>query len=62
LGSLLGALVLSLTVILVVGIGIAAAYGTVMVILQGFAPHSQERSSAKPAFVAKARAAHAGGD
>jgi len=58
LGSLLGAFVLSLTVVTVVAIGILAAFGAVILILQAVAPH-ERRDRAKPVF---ARAAHAGGD
>jgi hypothetical protein len=58
LGSLLGAFVLSLTVVTVVAIGILAAFGVVILILQAVAPN-QERDGVKPLF---ARAAHAGGD
>jgi hypothetical protein len=59
LGSLLGAFVLSLTVVTVVAIGILAAFGAVAAILHAFAPHEQKPRSAKPVLV---RTAHAGGD
>ena len=58
MGSLLGAFVLSLTVVTVVAIGIFAAFGAVILILQAVAPDEQ-RNRTKPVF---ARAAHAGGD
>ena len=58
MGSLLGAFVLSLTVVTVVAIGILAAFGAVILILQAVAP-DERRDSAKPVF---ARAAHVGGD
>jgi hypothetical protein len=58
LGSLLGAFVLSLTVVTVVAIGIIVAFGAVILILHAVAP-DQDRDGAKPVFV---RAAHAGGD
>ena len=58
MGSLLGAFVLSLTVVTVVAVGILAAFGAVILILHAVAP-DPERDRAKPVFV---RAAHAGGD
>jgi hypothetical protein len=54
----LGAFVLSLTVVTAVAIGILAAFGAVILILQAVAP-DERRDSAKPVF---ARAAHVGGD
>ncbi|HXZ40169.1 MAG TPA: hypothetical protein VEG68_05470 [Terriglobales bacterium] len=63
MGSLLGALVLSLTVVTVVAIGILAAFGAVAVILQAFAPENIPPNKEKPVVVpSQARAAHAGGD
>jgi hypothetical protein len=61
LGSLLGAFVLSLTVVTVVAVGIMVAFGAVILILQAFAP--QERTATEKVPVpARARAAHAGAD
>jgi len=63
LGSLLGALVLSLTVVTVVAIGILVAFAAVILILQAFAPQARTTSSENSVAVpARARAAHAGGD
>jgi hypothetical protein len=63
LGSLLGAFVLSLTVVTVVAIGILVAFGAVILILQAFAREEASTSSETPLVVAsRARAAHAGGD
>ncbi len=62
MGGLLGALVLSLTVVAVVAIGIMAAFAAVILILQAFATQT-EKAAKKPALVPnQARAAHAGGD
>jgi len=58
LGSLLGAFVLSLTVVTVVAIGILAAFGAVILILQAVAP-DERHNTTKPVM---ARAAHAGLD
>ena len=62
MGSLLGAFVLSLTVVTVVAIGILAAFGVVAAILQAFAPDKRQRSTERPVVVPnQARAAHVGG-
>ena len=62
MSSLLGAFVLSFTVILVVAIGILAAYATVIAILHAFVAPSRQRSSETPVLVSgQAHAAHAGG-
>jgi hypothetical protein len=58
LGSLLGAFVLSLTVVTVVAVGILAAFGAIILVLHLVAP-DQERNNRKPVLV---QAAHAGGD
>lgn len=60
MGSLLGAFVLSLTVVTVVAIGILVAFGAVIMILQAFAPEKPKPS--KPAKPVLVQAAHAGGD
>ncbi|HXZ33869.1 MAG TPA: hypothetical protein VEH30_16450 [Terriglobales bacterium] len=63
MGSLLGAFVLSLTVVTVVAIGILVAFGAVILILQAFAPQERTPSVETPMVVPRrARAAHAGGD
>ena len=63
MSSLLGAFILSFTVLTVVAIGILAAYAAVIGILHSFAPHSTPHGGHKPVLVAsRARAAHAGGD
>jgi dolichol kinase len=62
LSGLLSAFILSFTVLLVVVIGILAAYGTVIAILRAFASQTQKTGSGKPVLVpAQTRAAHAGG-
>ncbi|HZP64443.1 MAG TPA: hypothetical protein VFB28_13595 [Terriglobales bacterium] len=58
MSSLLGAFVLSLTVVTVVAVGIMVAFGAVIIILQAFAPEKPTKP-AKPVLV---QAAHAGGD
>jgi len=63
LSGLLSAFILSLTVLLVVAIGILAAYGTVIAIMRAFAPQTQKAAAGKPVLVSsRTRAAHAGGD
>jgi dolichol kinase len=63
LSGLLGAFILSFTVLLVVTIGILAAYGTVIAILHAFASRSKKAEASTPVLVSsQARAAHAGGD
>ena len=60
LGELVGAFVLSLTVVAVVALGIFSGFGAVLLILQAFAP-SSPRTSGKPSLVAnQVHAAHAG--
>jgi hypothetical protein len=62
LGSLLGAFVLSLTVVTVVAIGILVAFGAVILILQAFAPKDRPANQEKAVLMpSQARAAHAGG-
>ena len=62
LGELLGAFILSLTVVVVVALGIISAIGAVLLILQAFAPH-QPAEATKPSLVGnQAQAAHAGGN
>jgi len=58
LGELVGAFVLSLTVVAVVALGIFSGFGAVLLILQAFAPsHASEKAS----LVAnQVHAAHAG--
>ena len=63
LSGLLGAFILSFTVLLVVAIGILAAYGTVVAILHVLASQTQRAETGTPVLVSsQARAAHAGGD
>jgi len=63
LSGLLGAFILSFTVLLVVVIGILAAYGTVIAILRVFASQTQKANAGTPVLVStQAHAAHAGGD
>jgi len=63
LSSLLGAFILSFTVLIVVVIGILAAYGTVIAILHAFASQTQKTDAGTPVLVSnQTRAAHAGGD
>lgn len=62
MGSLLSAFVLSLTVITVVAIGILAAFGVVIFILQSLAPKDEPTNRQKSVVVPQAHAAHAGGD
>jgi hypothetical protein len=60
LGELVGAFVLSLTVVAVVALGIFSGFGAVLLILQAFAPPNPT-ASGKPSLVAnQAHAAHAG--
>jgi hypothetical protein len=60
LGELVGAFVLSLTVVAVVALGIFSGFGAVLLILQAFAPPNPT-ASGKPSLVAnQAQAAHAG--
>jgi len=63
LGGLFSAFVLFFTVVLVVAIGILAAYAAIICILHALAPRSFARTN-ESAVVApgQARAAHAGGD
>jgi len=62
LGELLGALILSLTVVAVVARGIMSGFGAVLLILQAFAA-SRPKADAKPSLVGnQAQAAHAGGN
>lgn len=61
MGSLLGAFVLSLTVVTVVAVGILVAFGAVIIILQAFAPETPAKPT-KPAKPVLVQAAHAGGD
>lgn len=63
MSGLLGAFILSFTVVLVVAIGILAAYGTVIAILHAFASQTQKADVGTPVLVPnQTRAAHAGGD
>jgi hypothetical protein len=63
LGSLVGVLVLSFTVVTVLAIGIVAAYATVIGILHTFASHTGRPSSGQLVLMPnQARAAHASGD
>jgi len=63
LNGVLGAFILSFTVLLVVAIGILAAYGTVIAILSAFASQTQKTHAGTPVPVSnQTRAAHAGGD
>jgi len=63
LSELLGAFVLSLTVVAVVSLGIFAAFAAILLILHAFAPHRRPTARAKPSLVAKpAQAAHAAGN
>ena len=62
MGSLISAFVLSFTVIFVMGLGIASAYGTVILILRTLVRQPRQSSPSKPALVPNTRAAHAGGD
>ncbi|MBV8052522.1 MAG: hypothetical protein JOZ80_15135 [Acidobacteriaceae bacterium] len=62
MGSLLGAFVLSLTVVTVVAIGILVAFGAVILVLHAVAPQERAARSETPAVPARARAAHAGAD
>ena len=60
LGELVGAFVLSLTVVAVVALGIFSGFGAVLLILQAFAP-SSSTDSGKPSLVGnQAHVAHAG--
>lgn len=59
----MGAFVLSFTVILVVAIGILAAYGAVIAILHALAAQTRQHGAEAPVLVSsRAHAAHAGGD
>lgn len=63
LSGLVGAFILSFTVLLVVAIGILAAYGTVIAILRVFASQTQKAEAGTPVLVSgRTHAAHAGGD
>jgi len=63
LSGLLGAFILSFTVLLVLAIGILAAYGTVVAILHAFASQTQKADAgARVLLPNQTRAAHAGGD
>jgi hypothetical protein len=60
LGELVGAFVLSLTVVAVVALGIFSGFAAVLLILQAFAPPNPT-ADVKPSLVAnQAHAAHAG--
>ena len=62
LGELLGAFILSLTVVAVVALGIISGFAAVLLILHAFAPN-QSQTRAKPSLVGnQAQAAHAGGN
>jgi len=62
LGELLGAFILSLTVVAVVALGIISGFGAVLLILQAFAPN-QPAEGTKPSLVGnQTQAAHAGGN
>ena len=62
MGELLGAFILSLTVVAVVALGIISGFAAVLLILQAFAPH-EPKAGAKPSLVGnQAQAAHAGGN
>jgi hypothetical protein len=63
LGGLLSASVLFFTVLIVVAMGILAAYAAIIGILYTLAPRSYSRKSGSSVVAAgQARAAHAGGD
>jgi len=62
LSGLLGAFILSITVLMVVAIGILAAYATVIGILHVLAPQTRKPEAAPALVAAQTRAAHAGGD
>jgi hypothetical protein len=63
LGGLLSVCILSFTVVVVLGIGILSAYGSVIGILHTFANQSRQRPDETTLVAAgRARAAHAGGD
>jgi len=62
LSGLVGAFILSVTVLIVVTIGILAAYGTVIGILRALAPQTQKPETAPALVSAQTHAAHAGGD
>jgi len=62
LSVLLGAFILSFTVFLVVAVGILAAYGTVIVILNAFAACSPKAETGPVLVSSQAQAAHASGD
>jgi len=62
LSGLIGAFVLSFTVIFVVALGIVSAYGAVILILHTLVRQPRQSNPAKSALVPKAQAAHAGGD
>ena len=62
MGELLGAFILSLTVVAVVALGIISGFAAVLLILHAFAPN-QSQTRAKPSLVGnQAQAAHAGGN
>jgi hypothetical protein len=62
LGELVGAFILSLTVLVAVALGILSGFGAVLLILQAFAPN-QSTTGATPSLVGnQAHAAHAGGN
>jgi hypothetical protein len=62
LGSLLGAFILTFTVILAVTLGILSAYGVVIGILHSFASRPRPIGDSPVLVPSHARAAHAGGD
>jgi len=63
LSVLLGAFILSFTVLVVVAVGILAAYGAVIVILNVLAAANPMVEVGKPVLISsQAHAAHAGGD
>jgi hypothetical protein len=63
LGGLFSAFVLFFTVVVVVAIGILAAYAAIIGILHALAPRSSWRKSESPVVTAgRTHAAHAGGD
>ena len=60
LGELVGAFVLSLTVVAVVALGIFSGFGAVLLILQAFAPPNPTASGKSSLVANQVHAAHAG--
>jgi len=60
LGELVGAFVLSLTVVAVVALGIFSGFGAVLLILQAFAPRNSAGSGNPSLVASQVHALHAG--